>query len=165
MSHPALCGNPKLTEPLGVSYIKALYLVRTYHCFSFALLWVFFFFSLTSSISFAHCSLTLWLALWGETPWRWSAERLISHSAICPSNDYLAARCCVTVGWSSSIKTQSLSLSLSLCISTRSVHPACFFFILNKWMFSPFAVRLCISRSLEIVWIRRNASLTDSQHY
>lgn len=46
-----------------------------------------------------------------KTPSNRSAERPISHSTICPSNDYLAALWCDTDGWRGSI-ANILSLSL-----------------------------------------------------
>lgn len=51
-----------------------------------------------------------------KTPSNRSAERPISHSTICPSNDYLAAVWCDTLGWRGSIAN---ILSLSLYISPQ----------------------------------------------
>lgn len=53
---------------------------------------------------------------WGKTPSNRSAERPISRITICPSNDYLAALWCDTVGWRGSLANIP---SLGLCISSQ----------------------------------------------
>lgn len=69
------------------------------------------------SLSISYIAHFFWgEAWWGKTPSNRSAERPISHSTICPSNDYLAALWCDTVGWRASIAN---ILSLSLYISTQ----------------------------------------------
>jgi len=97
----------KLLKPLGVSHIKAFFI--------YLIIITIFHLSHYSSL---HYSLPLCKALCGKTPSNRSAERPISCSTICPSNDYLAALWCDMVGWRGSIAN---ILSLSLCISTDSL--------------------------------------------
>lgn len=70
------------------------------------------------SLAISNIAHHFWGEAWwgGKTPWNRSAERPISRSTICPSNDYLVALWCDTVGWRGSIAN---ILSLSLWISTQ----------------------------------------------
>lgn len=75
-------------------------------------------FCLYMSIAISYIAHYFWGEAWsgGKTPSNRSTERPISCSTICPSNDYLVALWCDTVGWRLSVAN---ILSLSLCISTR----------------------------------------------